>query len=490
MRRAPVEGRRTPFALVVGLAAGIVATGLVVPYVRADVEVTSSAAGGPLGAARSGTLGTSDPTAAAAGTDPAAAAAGTAGAAGDPAAQEAAAAAAASSGGTDAGVTDTEVRLGIAILDIGAAKDFGFAFDLGDQKARWDALIKHQNDQGGINGRQIVPDYRTFDAGHPTESQQAACVGWTKDTQVFSVLVESQLTQATAVCLIGEGATPVFTTDGIDDAYYANGLYFSTQASDNRILADHAAYLADKGVLEGKTIGVLAGEGAERLAIDNTLIPSLAARGYQVKTVEMVPGDTSGTQKLSIAVSNFKAAGVDFVIIAANVILAGPFVQSANRSGFNPEYSLSDFNNQINDQVATYYPDEFDGTIGLSTHRFPEYRAGLPVPPADRDCMDRVKAADPKIEPYQNSAHEVGLGECAIFDAWVAAALGAGPDLNRANLVAAADRAGTFGIPSTFDGSFGPGKHSAVDFEREVAWHKDCTCWRIVGDPNQLRRIG
>src|SRR3546814_3098464 len=97
--------------------------------------------------------------------------------------------------------------------------------------------------------------------------------------------------------------------------------------------------------------------------------------GYEVKSVEVVPATTAGTQKLPIAVSNFKAAGVDFVIVAANVVLNGPFVQTAGRSGFNPEYSLSDFNNQINDQVSSYYPDSFDGTIGLSTHRFPEHRS-------------------------------------------------------------------------------------------------------------------
>src|SRR3546814_7647099 len=78
-------------------------------------------------------------------------------------------------------------------------------------------------------------------------------------------MVHTQLTQASAVCLIGEGGTPVFTTDGIDESYYGNGLYFSLQASDNRILADHAAYLIDKGVLEGKTIGVRSEEHTSEL---------------------------------------------------------------------------------------------------------------------------------------------------------------------------------------------------------------------------------
>src|SRR3546814_18164970 len=91
---------------------------------------------------------------------------------------------------------------------------------LGDQKARCNALIAHQNAQGCIHRRQIVADYRTFDAGNPTETQQAACVGWTRDTKVFTVLVHTQLTKASAGCLIGEVGTPEIPTDRIDEAYY------------------------------------------------------------------------------------------------------------------------------------------------------------------------------------------------------------------------------------------------------------------------------
>lgn len=485
MNRRELVRRARPFHLTIAITVVGLMTGLMVPFVRADDAPVAGPAGAevlsdqlaPGATVAPGQQGVAGPGTAAGG------APGSPGAAGSPGTVPGATAQ-----GNEPGVTDTQVKLGIGIVDVGAAKDFGFNFDLGDQKARYDALIAAQNAKGGINGRKIVADYRTIDAANPGPTGQAACVGWTKDAKVFSVLIHTNLTQAAAVCLIGPGATPVFTTDGVDRSYYANGLYFSTQASDNRILADHADYLISKGVLKGKTIGVLGGEGAEKLAIDNTLVPALARGGFTVKAVEVVPGTTAGTQRLPIAVSNLKAAGVDFVIIAANVVLAGPFVQSASRAGFSPQYSLSDFNNQINDQVAGYYPDDFDGTIGLSTHNFPEYRAGLPVSVADQACYDRVAKADPKILPFQNSAHEVGLGECAIFDAWVRGALAAGPNLNRATFVAGIETSGTFGIPGTFEGSFARGKHDAVDVEREVAWRKDCKCWRIV-DPNQIRRM-
>src|SRR5690606_12160459 len=137
----------------------------------------------------------------------------------------------------------------------------------------------------------------------------------------------------------------------------------------------------------------------------------------------------------------------------------------------------------INDQVAGNYPSSFDGTVGLSTHRFPEYRAGLPTPAADKACMDRVGRVDPKATDPRSAAWEVATGECAIFDVWVKGAIAAGPNLNRPNLVSAVENMGSFGIPGTLDGSFAPGKHDAVDFEREVVWRKSCKCWQILGDP-------
>lgn len=392
--------------------------------------------------------------------------------------------------GSDVGVTDTTIKLGIAIIDVGAAKNFGFNFDLGNQKARYEALLASVNNKGGIHGRKLIADFRTIDAADVTNSSQRACVAWTRDAKVFAILAHTQFPQSAVVCAIGQGNTPVFTTDGIDESYYRNGLFVSMQASDNRIVVDHAKYLHESGSLKGKTIGILTGEGSERLAIDKSLVPTLNSLGYKVADIEEVPASTAGTQKMTIAVSNFKAAGVDFVIVEASVILAGPFAQAADRAGYKPQYGLSDFNNQVNDQVASYYPDSFEGTIALSTHRFPEARAGLGPAPADKACMDISGKVDPTIYPPENSAHEVGLGECAIFNALVGAATAAGQNLNRASLVRGLDTlGGPFGIGGTLDGSFGPGKHDAVDYERRVAWRKSCRCWQLADPPDVIRKM-
>ncbi|HEX3705754.1 MAG TPA: ABC transporter substrate-binding protein [Mycobacteriales bacterium] len=388
------------------------------------------------------------------------------------------------------GITKSQIKIGIGLIDVGAAKQFGFNFDIGNERARYQALIDSINRQGGIAGRKIVPYFKSFPATDPTTASQADCLSWTKDDKVFAVLVESQLPTAATVCIIGQGATPLITTQGTEQAYYANGLFWSTQASDNRILHDQADYLAGNGSLKGKTIGILSGDGTDEQAVDNALIPRLSSLGYKVKDVEVVPSDAGGVQRQPIAISNFKAAGVNFIIIASNVVLAGPFVQAANRAGYNPTYALSDFNNEINDQVANFYPASFQGTVGLSTHRFPEYRAGAPFTSTDQACLRVIHPVDSKVLPPTNAAFEEAMGNCAVFDVLVDGLRKAGAMLTQASFLAALSGLSHFGIPATQDGSFSATQHDAVDDEQAVSWQKSCECWKLVnGLHTPIRKI-
>lgn len=477
------------FGVAIGVVVGALLTGIAVPYLRVEPSVVAAgraqtqrdapgpggvsakqaATAGPVATGSPGNAGTGGPGAAGGdgSTDPASGSAG--GDIGGPLAA------------SDTGVTAEEIRVGIPIIDAGVASSFGFNFDLGDQRARWQALIEDRNAQGGIHGRRIVADFRTIVAGQDEEHSQAACIGWTRDVGVFSVLEASGITTAGVVCITGEGGTPLIRTDALDEAYYGSGYFFSLHGSDNRVLADHARFLADNGFLDGKTIGVLANEGAERLAIDSTLVPTLERLGHEIAAVEEVPAGAPGAQRSSVAISNFRAAGVDLVILAAGVVTSGPFVQSADRAGYRPTWAMSSFNNQVNDQLGDYYPDSFDGSVGLTTMRFPEYNAGAGAPPGDQACLDRVASADPKAVRVGSAAREVAMRECAVFDAWVGGATAAGPGLTRAGLVAGLESMGQFPMAGMQDGQFGPGRHDAVLFERRVVYRVSCQCWQLDG---------
>ncbi len=487
-RRRPPQS--ATYAAAIGVAAGILLTSVVVPYVRtqptavATVSSSSTVGTGPL----TGTSG-GQPTAAGTAPQSGKGASGATGpgpgnastgainpaspSASGPVGQEA-------SNGPVAGVTTTEIKVGIGLIDVGAAKQFGFNFDIGNEQARYQALINDINRNGGIAGRKIVPYFKSFPATDASTASQADCLSWTKDDKVFAVLVESQFPTAAEVCIIGQGATPLITTQGTQQAYYGNGLFWSTEPSDDRILTDQADFLAGNGSLKGKTIGVVSGDGTDEQAVDDALLPRLSSLGYKVKDVEVVPSDASGLQREPIAISNLKAAGVNFLIIAANVTLAGPFVQAANRGGYNPTYALSDFNNEINDQLADYYPSSFQGTVGLSTQRFPEYRDGGSFTPTDQACLKVIHPVDPTVLPPTNAAFPVGMGDCAVFNVLVDGLRKAGADLTQASFLAGLGNLGRFGIPGAQDGSFTATKHDGVDYEQQVSWQKSCECWALV----------
>jgi hypothetical protein len=366
------------------------------------------------------------------------------------------------------------------VLDAGAASQFGASLDLGDGRARWQALVDQANAAGGVNGRKIVPAYRTIDLLGGVEAFQAACVGWTADDHVFSVLVSGTMPVETAVCLTGQGGTPLFTGEGYSSEYYANGRLYSLYPSNQRVLVDQAHDLIRTGALKGRTIGIASSDGLDLATVRSTLVPELERAGYQIKRIEVLPGDTSATQRMSVAISNFKAAGVDFLIMGVESALVAPFAQAADRSNFRPTYSVSEFNLQINDALSSYMPDSFDGTKGLSVSSFPAYNAGQALSEPDASCQRTVGAADPKAKQRGTLAWGVANFECGVFQAWLTAARNAGRSLSSASLAAGAERITSFSPAGALSGSFAPGKHDAVDFVRDVEWSLSCRCWRLT----------
>ena len=64
----------------------------------------------------------------------------------------------ASSGSTQ-GVTKDEIKVGIAIIQFSAIADF-VDYTFGDTEAVSRVFVDYINDNGGINGRKIVPVYK------------------------------------------------------------------------------------------------------------------------------------------------------------------------------------------------------------------------------------------------------------------------------------------------------------------------------------------
>lgn len=498
------------FMLVIGIALGAVLVGLLVPYVRADkvpAEVTADS-----GSTSAGDGGGDQPSTGGGGRQPSTGGGGamvspTHGPApvtathhgGAPAATQTATghATAPASGApqgfaTDVGLTKTSIKLGIGIIDIGAASSLGYSFDLGNQQARWQALVNQQNAKGGIDGRKIVPDYESVNlVTDPDAAAQAACVHWTQDEKDFSVLMSTEFPTSGIVCVTGNGATPFITSDMQDQSYYANGRLITLESTQNRALADEVNYLASSHALDGRKIGIVSGDGTDTVAVDDTLVPMLRKLGHAPSDVEVI-GPTD-VERIPIAISDFKAKGVSLVIFACNPGLVGPFVQAANRSDFTPKWELSSFDSESTDSIDSYVPPSFNGTIGFAPDTLPLYNAGKPHTPSDSACLKTVGKVDPKVGPAnglesRSAALQVAIRECAIFDVWVAGAERAGRSLTRQTLISSIESLGSLKLPRMLGGSFGPNKDDYEDEVMKVVWRSSCGCW-LPAPGSSLRRM-
>jgi hypothetical protein len=197
----------------------------------------------------------------------------------------------------------------------------------------------------------------------------------------------------------------------------------------------------------------------------------------------------TNTEQIPIAISDFKAKGVNLVIFACNPGLIGPFVEAAGQSDFTPTWELSSFNSESADAEDSYLPSSFDGTVGFAQDPFATYNAGAPLDAQDQACKNIVGPADPTVgNPSglvsQSASIQVAFRECGTFDAFVAGAEKAGSDLTQQTLVSSIESLGSVPLARMLGGSFAPGKPDYADTVMQIIWHVSCHCWLPASGQN------
>src|SRR5262249_44030718 len=84
------------------------------------------------------------------------------------------------------GVTANSVKLGIALVDFDCIKQYTDSIRLG-QQAVYQAFINDINAKGGIDGKKIDPDFKSY---CPLTNQQILtyCTAFAQDDHVFAVI--------------------------------------------------------------------------------------------------------------------------------------------------------------------------------------------------------------------------------------------------------------------------------------------------------------
>lgn len=176
------------------------------------------------------------------------------------------------------GITETTVRVGVAIADTSTFTN------VGDIAARYRAVADRINAAGGVIGRQlelVVTEWDILD----TAAFDAACVELTEDVEVFAVITRTPASFGSMTCYTELGDTIVINGLDLDavEAERADGLLYSTLSDRFAALLGGIGLLADE--LDGATVAVTAASEAGGEDKADALAAELESLGVEVAAI-------------------------------------------------------------------------------------------------------------------------------------------------------------------------------------------------------------
>jgi ABC-type branched-subunit amino acid transport system substrate-binding protein len=229
------------------------------------------------------------------------------------------------------GVTDTTVKIGVALIKFDCISQFIDTVRT-DQQAPFQAFADDINQKGGIGGRQIELVQREFcpiDPGVTT----TACTYFTEDEKVFAVLgLIYDPTGSGQACVAKEHNTPLLTylvSQAIIDRA-PPGLMILAGSTQERNDAVIVKLLKEQNTLAGKKVAILAG-AANKKAVESALEPGLESLGVPMGTTAFLnidtTGDTASAQaQLDAFIERWKTEDVTAVFATGDEAVAKGFI--------------------------------------------------------------------------------------------------------------------------------------------------------------------
>lgn len=358
------------------------------------------------------------------------------------------------------GVTETSIKVGVAVPDFDALQAAGIGNYQGDADVAFQVFFDQINAAGGILGRQIEPVYVGFDFIRP-ETQDVACEEFVGDHEVFIVLYG--LLGDSNLCLTELSDTMVMTRSFQTSTLQERSgetLWLQLNAVDEAKTAIMARTLAGDGRLDGKTIGIITGEDsvAEGELLQDVL-DDLGFGGSSLRvTTESQADQVAYRNEAELIGEAWKTDGVDFVFELQG---GGNLPTFWAEIGFEPQTAHKNLGATVDAQ-----PDRsvMAGAVGVG-----EINEQAIFDDADfsTNCMDPVREAHPELAEelsFLPSGDQQATGQpnwinpvmiaCDQTRLFVALAVIAGAELNNTTFKAALDELGPFDLYGYGQGSF------------------------------------
>ncbi|MET7425112.1 hypothetical protein [Dactylosporangium sp. NPDC005555] len=398
--------------------------------------------------------------------------------------------------GTGPGVTADSVKVVFVGVDLKAtASVTGFkTADAGDPARQVKAIETWVNANGGVAGRKMVAVYRNYEAADDSPAaEERLCNQITQDDKAFAVVLTGQFQS---------NARPCYATRRtlvLDATLVANDQTTFTKLAPYLWSASYPDYdefvRAFLGSLEASRYfagtskaGVVAADTpTNRSAYERLAVPQLR-RLNVTPAVAWIDTTDLGTLNagLNQAAVDFRAKGIDRVFFLGGARMASFFLTVAAAQSFTARYALSSFDNPsfLVNNPATIPREGLEGAVGIGfnpSQDVPDSAYPFPGTDAERACLAVYEADGQRFATRENA--RVAFPYCDAARLLQAAARDLGADLNAAAWSQAARAIGAGFSPATgFTGLLGPGRYSAANGYRPLAYDSGCGCFAYQGE--------
>lgn len=238
------------------------------------------------------------------------------------------------------GVTASTVKLGISLVDFTCIEQFVDSIRVNQQQV-YQAYIDDINAKGGINGRKIVPDFKTYcPLSSSSDLNVALCTSFADDDKVFAVignLTDAANDGSAETCLAKKHKTVLITyilTQQIMNLSPPGMIIYpgTTPERQDRVLLQ---LLQKQGRLTGKKVAVLA-EAATETAVKQVILPSLKQMGVATGTsayLTISGSDTTAAQaQLASFIERWKSERVNALYVTGIDVASQQFMEKVSQA--------------------------------------------------------------------------------------------------------------------------------------------------------------
>ena len=351
------------------------------------------------------------------------------------------------------GVTKTEIKIGVGLIDYDLIKDVPDLTEIRlNQQAIYQGFFDYINEHGGVAGRKLVPIYKKYIPIGSTATL-AACTGWADDDNVFAVTGTFYDPAGQSQLCVTKQHQRVLLTFDVDQSMLDKappGLLITPASTPQRAVKVLIDLLKKRNTFEGKTVAVL-GQSKSSTIVKNSIVPDLKNAGVKLGSTGLLDiqgvDTTQAENQLDSFIEKWKTEGVDTVFLSSYEASALRFVTKLREK--MPDVQLLSDNTQVLMAAqgavrANISPNPYEGVLAASGPLHADYEKSANW----KYCKDIYKQQTGKdapgpdtVIPYKGdpkktvATYAVINDACQLLSMFDDIATRVGPYLNNENWV-------------------------------------------------------